>query len=100
MRYMVLRLLLLAMAAAACAAQSAPAGGQYTLRGIVVNGATGEPVPRALVRLNMSPPKMTLSGPDGRFQFDSLPQAGAIVFAQKPGFYSPQELGLTARPFP
>jgi hypothetical protein len=98
---MVLRVVFLMLAAAAeCLAQNAPAVGQYSLRGIVVNGATGEPVPRALVRLNMSAPKVALSGPDGRFQFDNLPQSGAIVFAQKPGFYSPQEMGLTARPFP
>jgi hypothetical protein len=80
------------------AAQGA-ATGQNSLRGIVVNGATGEPVPRALVRLNMTAPKMALSGPDGRFQFDDLPAAGAIVYAQKPGFYTPQEMGLNTRPY-
>ncbi len=79
-------------------AQSATTG-PYSLRGIVVNGATGEPVPRALVRLNTTAPKVALSGPDGRFEFDELPEASAIVIAQKPGFYTPQEIGQT-RPYP
>jgi hypothetical protein len=67
--------------------------GPYSLRGTVVNGTTGEPVPRALVRLNSGVPKVALSGPDGRFEFDSLPEMSTIVMAQKPGFYTPQELG-------
>ena len=99
MRVMVRRLLVLIFAIATLGAAQAPATGQYSLRGIVVNGATGEPVPRALVRLNTTAPKMALSGPDGRFQFDDLPPSGAIVYAQKPGFYTPQEMGLSTRPY-
>lgn len=96
---MVRRLLVLIFAVATAGAAQAPATGQYSLRGIVVNGATGEPVPRALIRLNMTAPKMALSGLDGRFQFDDLPASGAIVYAQKPGFYTPQEMGLNTRPY-
>jgi hypothetical protein len=43
---------------------------------------------------------MMMSGPDGRFQFESLPEGSATVFAQKPGFFSPQEMGLSAAPYP
>jgi len=93
------RVLVLIFAVTTAGAGQAPPPGQYSLRGIVVNGATGEPVPRALVRLNMTAPKMALSGPDGRFQFDDLPQSGAIISAQKPGFYTPQEMGLQTRPY-
>ena len=99
MRVMVRRFLVLIFAVATAGAPQTPATGQYSLRGIVVNGATGEPVPRALVRLNTTAPKMALSGPDGRFQFDDLPPSGAIVYAQKPGFYTPQEMGLSTRPY-
>ena len=95
MRVMVRRFLVLMFAVATAGAPQAPATGQYSLRGIVVNGATGEPVPRALVRLNMTAPKMALSGPDGRFQFDDLPPSGAIVHAQRARFYTPQEMGLS-----
>jgi hypothetical protein len=76
-----------------------PTTGPYTLGGTVVNGVTGEPIARALVHLNTQSQRMTMSGPDGRFQFESLPEGSATVFAQKPGFFSPQEMGLGAAPY-
>lgn len=73
--------------------QQAPTTGNETLDGTVVNGATGEGIARALVRLNGSTAQMTMSGPDGRFEFHNLAKSGVQVLAQKPGFYSAQQLG-------
>jgi hypothetical protein len=68
---------------------------QYTVAGSVVNAATGEPVPRALVQLNASPQRTALTGPDGRFEFQGVPAGAAIVTASKPGFFAPQEIGIS-----
>jgi hypothetical protein len=43
---------------------------------------------------------MQLSGPDGRFAFENLPEGAATVFAQKPGYFSAQETGLSSAPYP
>ncbi len=77
-----------------------PATGPYTLTGTVVNGTTGEPISKALVRLNSMAQKMTMTGPDGRFSFENLPEASAMLTAQKPGFFTPQEMGLSSGPIP
>ncbi|HXR74375.1 MAG TPA: carboxypeptidase-like regulatory domain-containing protein [Bryobacteraceae bacterium] len=69
-------------------------GQRYSLSGTVVNSATGEPVPHALVQFFLSGVHVALSGPDGRFRFDNLPGGAATISAQKPGFFSPQELGV------
>ncbi|MGH9694811.1 MAG: carboxypeptidase-like regulatory domain-containing protein, partial [Bryobacteraceae bacterium] len=69
-------------------------GQRYSLSGTVVNSATGEPVPHALVQFFLSGVHVALSGPDGRFRFDNLPGGAATMSAQKPGFFSPQEIGV------
>src|SRR3954468_18155102 len=74
--------------------------GPYSVTGTVVNAATGEPVARALVHLNMQTQQIVMSGPDGRFQFENLPEGTAAAFAQKPGFFTPQEIGITAQTYP
>lgn len=72
----------------------AQAGSQrYTVSGSVVNAATGEPIPRALVQLNANPQRTALTGPDGRFEFQELPAGVAILSASKPGFFNAQEIG-------
>jgi hypothetical protein len=72
------------------------AGSQrYSVAGSVVNAATGEPVPRALVQLNANPQRTAFTGPDGRFEFQGVPAGVAIVTASKPGFFTPQEIGLS-----
>jgi hypothetical protein len=73
--------------------QPAATAGNETLDGMVVNGATGEGIPRALVRLNGPAGQMAMSGPDGRFEFHNLPKGRMMVSAEKPGFYSAQQLG-------
>jgi hypothetical protein len=60
---------------------------------MVVNGATGEGIPRALVRLSGPSSQMTMSGADGRFEFHDLAKVRVQVQAQKPGFYTAQQVG-------
>jgi len=58
----------------------------------VTNGMTGEPIRKALVQLNAQPRRTTFSDADGHFQFDAV-RAGPVAFsAQKPGYFSEQEL--------
>jgi len=65
----------------------------FVLSGSVLNSATGEPIPRALVRANGSASRSAFSDGDGRFQFEGLPAGQIILTAQKPGFFSDQEAG-------
>ena len=69
-------------------------GQRYSFSGTVVDSATGEPVPHALVQFFLSGVHVALSGPDGRFRFDNLPGGAATISAQKPGFFSSQEIGM------
>src|ERR1700674_1159495 len=57
------------------------------LEGTVINGLTGDPLPRALVQLVSPVQRAVLSSPNGRFQFDDLPPGQANVIVQKPGFF-------------
>lgn len=64
---------------------------RYSVRGTVVNSATGEPIRRALVQIYVDRERSQLTGADGQFTFEGIP-AGSIGFrVQKPGYYSPQE---------
>jgi hypothetical protein len=63
----------------------------YSLSGSVVNSATGEAIPRALVRTNGMAQREAFTDAQGRFQIDSMPQGQVTVTAQKPGFFSQQE---------
>ena len=63
----------------------------YSLSGSVVNSATGEPIPRALVRTNGMVRRDAFTDAQGRFQIDSMPQCQVTVTAQKPGFFGQQE---------
>jgi len=64
----------------------------YSVSGSVVNSATGEGVPRAMVRTNGSVQRNTFSDSDGHFQFDGLPPSQVTVTAQKPGFITDQDV--------
>ena len=78
------------------AAQSSSGNQQtYSLSGSVVNSATGEAVPHALVRTNGTVQRNAFSDPDGHFQFDGMPQCQITVTAQKPGFVSEQDVSLS-----
>lgn len=63
----------------------------YSLNGSVLNSATGEPIPRALVRTNGTVQREAFTDAQGRFQIDSMPQGQVTVSAQKPGFFGQQE---------
>ena len=63
----------------------------YNLSGSVVNSATGEPIPRALVRTNGTVRRDAFTDAQGHFQIDSMPQCQVTVTAQKPGFFGQQE---------
>jgi len=64
----------------------------HTLRGTVVNSATGEPIHGALVQLFADRQHSQLTGPGGEFQFEKIPQGTFTLRAQKPGFFFPPEL--------
>src|SRR5581483_12310383 len=63
----------------------------YTLNGTVVNSVTGEPIRRALVRLNIHGERLAFSDSSGHFEFDGLPAGRAFAVVQKPGYFSEQE---------
>ena len=66
----------------------------YGLTGTVVNAVTGEPVGRALVQVYAGGERSMLTGPDGHFEFTGLPAAQTAVNAQKPGFFSEDQIKL------
>jgi hypothetical protein len=63
----------------------------YVLDGIVLNLATGEPVGTALVQIYSLGQRSVLTGPDGKFRFEGLPQGQVAVSARKPGFINEQQ---------
>ncbi|HTB96492.1 MAG TPA: carboxypeptidase-like regulatory domain-containing protein [Terracidiphilus sp.] len=65
--------------------QTAP-GTTATLHGVVVNAATGEPVPRVLVRLTSGRALGALTDGDGRFAISGVPTGVQTFDVQKPGF--------------
>jgi hypothetical protein len=73
--------ILLAFFSAHCAARTAA---RYTVTGMVVNSATDEPIRRALVAVGAS---LVLTGADGRFQAENVPEGQTMVSAQKPGYF-------------
>jgi Carboxypeptidase regulatory-like domain len=61
---------------------------KYTLRGTVVSSLTGEPIRGALVQIYLNGQSSTLTGPDGKFQFDGLPAGQTSITVRKPGFFA------------
>jgi carboxypeptidase family protein len=63
----------------------------YSLRGTVVNSATGEPIHNALVTLNSDGGRAVFTAADGSFEFRDLKEVGdRSIFAQRVGYFSPQ----------
>ena len=56
------------------------------VHGVVRNAATGEPLPRALVRLEGDAATGALTDGDGRFEIEGLPAGPQIFEVVKPGF--------------
>jgi hypothetical protein len=87
-----------------CLQYALPASGQlqqpppkpdlkYKLVGTVNNSVTGEPIRRALVRIQFGRERVAFTDVGGQFEFDGLPQGDAVVMAEKPGFFSEEQLG-------
>lgn len=57
-----------------------------TVRGVVLNQATGQPLPRALVRIQGTPERGALTDGEGRFVIHGVPAGTQIFSVTKPGF--------------
>jgi hypothetical protein len=69
----------------------------YALHGIVVNSATNEPVPHALVTLTFEGVRLAFARADGTFQFEGLTYSRqGEIDAKKPGYFSPQDVRTSA----
>jgi hypothetical protein len=64
----------------------------YPVAGIVINSVTGQPIPRALVQIAGPEHYSVLTGADGKFHLDRVPQGQFPITVQKPGFFSEREL--------
>jgi len=60
---------------------------KHAVTGVVTNSITGEPVRRALVQLGGPLQASCLTGSDGRFHFDDVPEGQVLLSPQKPGFF-------------
>ena len=67
-------------------APQAKAGPLATVHGVVKNAATGEPLPRALVRIEGDASAGALSDGDGRFEIPRVPVGPQAFQVVKPGF--------------
>jgi hypothetical protein len=76
--------------AAGAGTSIASSGPPELVSGRVMNAATDQPVPRALVRLNN---RAVLTDSEGRFRFEQNKESSANVLITKPGFYASPEYG-------
>src|SRR5579875_1098199 len=61
---------------------------RHTATGTVVNSVTGEPIRRALVRINGAGEQHSgFTGGDGRFSIDGVAEGLIVISAEKPGFF-------------
>jgi hypothetical protein len=80
------------------ASSSTAPTGNATLRGTVLNSATGEPIAHALVQVFVGPVPGMLTDAAGHFEFTDLPQGRTTVIARKPGFFNEQEIARGQMP--
>jgi hypothetical protein len=59
---------------------------QVTVQGEVINAATGQPVPRALVRIVGDAESGALTDSDGRFEIPGVPTGPQSIQVTKPGY--------------
>src|SRR5215468_3404417 len=73
--------------------------GQFAITGTVIDAVSKEPIRKALVQLNIVPRRTAFTDGSGRFQFEGVLPGSASLTAQKPGYFSQQELsGAGAEP--
>ncbi|HEY4960126.1 MAG TPA: carboxypeptidase-like regulatory domain-containing protein [Terriglobales bacterium] len=65
---------------------------KYSVSGTVINAVTGEPIRKALVQVYGVQQRTSFTDGDGRFQFDGMPAGQISLNAQKPGYFSEQEM--------
>lgn len=73
--------------------QSANTGPQATVRGIVRNGVSNEPLARTLVRINGDAATAVLTDGEGRFEIADVPLGPQEFTVMKPGFMDEEEAG-------
>jgi hypothetical protein len=61
-------------------------GTPTSVHGVVMNAATGEPLPRALVQINGGAGTAVLTDGDGRFEAEDVPLGPGVFQVTKPGF--------------
>lgn len=66
--------------------QQRNAGALVTVRGVVMNAASGEPLPRALVKLEGDLTLGALTDGEGRFEIPGVPEGLQTLDVVKPGF--------------
>jgi hypothetical protein len=67
-----------------------------TLRGVVLDAVTGNPIHNVFVQASAGSAWSTLTDSEGKFQLDALPAGRITVHAAKPGFLSQDELGASS----
>jgi hypothetical protein len=72
---------------------SSAADTRITIRGQVRDALTGEPLARALVRVEGDSPIGTLTDSEGRFEIPGVPTGQQIVKVRKPGYYDRSSAG-------
>ena len=73
-------------------AASAPASPLAAVHGVVLNSATGQPLARALVRLEGDAATGALTDGEGRFELPGVPSGPQIFQVLKPGYRDPSAL--------
>lgn len=63
-----------------------PSNARVTVHGVVMNAASGEPLPRALVRLTGDGSAGTLTDGEGRYELPGIPVGPQQFEVIKPGF--------------
>jgi hypothetical protein len=63
-----------------------------TVTGTVINSVSGLPIRQALVQMFGNSPATVLTGPDGRFQLNQVPEGQILLFVQKPGFFDARSI--------